>query len=241
MENKKIILVTFAYIKTKEDALIGLYATRETYVKKILKYGGIPIFLPPILDKDLIDLYFNQSDGILVPGGSDISPKMYNENKHPETKIKEKERDEVEFYLIQKALKNKKPLLGICRGCQMIGIVSGGKLNQHIPDVSSLNHTVSEEKGYDELFTQEKHEVRIDRSSKVYKILQTEKIKLNTAHHQSLISVGKDFEIVGKTEDGITEIIEHKDSNYFCFGFQSHIEAMEGVTDKIFEEFINVC
>lgn len=225
----------------KDEDVVYTYATRETYVKKIIKFGGTPIFVPPIYQEDLLDYYYSKSNGILLQGGSDINPEMYNETIQEFTKPKELDRDKVELYLVQRAITDKKPVLGICRGCQMLGIASGGKLVQDIPSIqNTLKHTVSDERGYNELFDADnKHEVYIQKDSRIYDMLGVEKIFLNTAHHQFVKSVGPNFRIVGKTIDGVTEIIEHVDKNYFCFGFQSHIEAMDNeILDTIFLKFI---
>lgn len=240
METKKIVLIPASLLKLKKDTQVPLHVVRDTFLKKIIKFGGFPLILPTVFNKTLIDTYYELCGGILFTGGSDYDPSTYSEKLHAKTEINEPERDLVEQYIFKKALSEKKPILGVCRGAQGLAIASGGKLIQHIEDLGKdVKHGVSEEKGYDELFeTQNLHLVKLTLNSRINNMLNEDEILLNTAHHQAIYSVGNDFKITGKTKDGITEIIEHIDPNYFCFGFQCHIEAMDGLTDRIFEEFI---
>jgi len=187
-------------------------------------------------DYTIIDYVLQNANAILFAGGSDFDPKYYNQQKHEKTEVSDPERDEFEINLMQKAFENRIPVLGICRGAQCMTIASGGSLIQHIPDISTQKHDVEE---YDNLFDDTTHHlVKINTDTRIYDILKSDSIVLNTAHHQAVDKVGKDFRIAAFAEDGIIEIIEHIDQSYFCFGFQSHIEAMSGPTDAIFEKFI---
>lgn len=241
-KQKPKILITSAYFKLKEEDKVGFHAIRETYAQKIIKHGGIPIFIPSINNENLVEEYLKLANGILIPGGNDINPKLYNSKKSKFTEIKEEERDYFEYTLIQKSIEKKIPILGICRGCQMLGIASGGSLYQHIPNINQnkIQHMVDKEKGYNELFEDRNyHEIKIDKNSKIYSLIKTDNIKVNTAHHQAIKKLGSNFRIVARSNDNIVEIIEHTDKNYFCFGFQFHIEAMANQeSEKVFKEFI---
>ena len=238
-ELKPIIFIPSATHKTKPDSSVPMLFTRKTYIKKIIELGGIPIIVPSLIsnnDNLILDYTLQNADAILFAGGSDFDPRYYNQEKHEKTEIADTERDEFEINLMKKAFENRVPVLGICRGAQCMAIASGGSLIQHIPDISTQKHDVEE---YDNLFDNTTHHlVKINIGTRVYDILKCDSIVLNTAHHQAVDKVGKDFRIAGLAEDGTVEIIEHIDQNYFCFGFQSHIEAMSGPTDIIFEEFI---
>jgi len=241
MRNKEILTV-MAYFKNKEDSKVGAYFVRETYYLKLKRFGLNVNFLPPLWNEGLVDEInemYDKSHGILLMGGSDVNPIVYGSEMHKETKVKEPERDMLEINLVKKALAEKKPLLGICRGCQIIAVASGGTLYQHIPELTNLKHGVSEDLGYDGLLSEDNyHEVFIERNSRIFDILGTDKVKINTGHHQAVKTLGENFMVSGKTADGIVEIIEAKDLNHFCFGFQGHIEAMNDITDKVFEAFV---
>lgn len=227
------VLITLYRFSTNEnfDTICGL---RLAYIKKLLQYNLIPVFVTQDMNQSILETLYQESDGLILPSGGDVNPKRYQENKHPETSMIDDARDELEFYLANKALQDKKPILGICRGCQVLAVVSGGKLIQHIPDITSEKHACD---SYANLLNCT-HEVVIDKNSKIYQILGKEKITVTSGHHQAIKSVGPDFRIVGKSTAGIVEIIEHKDTNYFCFGIQSHFETeTNGTLEPLWQEF----
>ena len=139
--------------------------------------------------------------------------------------------------MLKKILRDRKPFLGICRGCQALAIASGGTLHQHLPDLKlKENHGT---RIYAELFAKDNgHEIFIDPKSKTRRILKTVSLKVNSAHHQAVKTTGADFAVSARSKEGIAEIIEHRDTNYFCFGIQCHLEAMRNSKlDRLFAKF----
>lgn len=208
---------------------------RDSYLKKLIDLDIMPILLSSEMDKKMIDKLYAESDGVFFTGGSDVNPDYYHEEINKKTHNDESDRDVLELYLLEKVFKDKRPFLGICRGCQILAIVSGGALIQDIS--STIPHGLSEGEGYEKLLQHPKHAVIISETSKLYKIIKAETVIVNSGHHQAVKRVGKDFEIVGKSQDGISEFIESKDPNWFCFGVQSHIELLEKPFNLIFEAF----
>lgn len=217
--------------------LVPIHGARSTYIKKLTKYKLFPIFVSPLMTKEMIMEAYNLCDGVYFIAGEDISHSLYTNKKHPETVETEVERDLIEIPLLQIVLKDKKPFLGICRGGQGLAVASGGTLIQHLPDVyPDENHNPN--KKYNELLDSPKHEIRIKKDSKIYRILQMDSIMVNSYHHQAIDNPGTNLEIVGTSPAGVTEIIEHTDPNYFCFGVQSHPEAEENsFMENLFYEF----
>jgi putative glutamine amidotransferase len=217
----------------------NFYALRSNYVEMINKSGGAAIILT--YDYDLIDYYLNLLDGIMIVGGYfDIDPKRYGEKKvHPEVKLN-KIRENFEYELGKKFIKTKVPFLGICNGMQLINVLHGGEVIQHIPDEKKfINHEQSNIKGFAD-YKIAYHNVLIEKKSSLFSITKLEKIKTNSSHHQAVRKAGKGLKIVGRCEDGVIEAIE-KTNHPFCLGVQWHPEFEVSNSDrKIFTHFIKV-
>ncbi|MCX8035285.1 MAG: gamma-glutamyl-gamma-aminobutyrate hydrolase family protein [Candidatus Dojkabacteria bacterium] len=237
MVQKAKIYIPTAQTKLKPESQVYVHMVRETYIMKIIEAGGIPIVIPSIDNEDIINLVLDEADGILLTGGSDIDPQLYNRERHEKTVMKEPQRDIFEISLVQKAMSARIPILGICRGAQILAVANGGELYQHILDITDTKHGADD---YDDLFKPEfRHKVFVQKDSKVFEIIKTEEIEITSAHHQAVKNPGKNMRIVGTTADGITEIIEHEDKDYFCIGFQGHIETQsEDAIKQIFLPFI---
>lgn len=223
-----------------DNPIIPIHGARPSYIKKLTKYNLFPLFVSPLMTEHMIREAYRMSSGIYFIGGEDWSHRLYTDKKHPKTIEAEIERDRMEFPLLQQVLRDKKPVLGICRGSQGLAIASGGTLIQHIPDVfPQENHNPN--KNYDELLINPKHKVHIKKSSKIFNIIKKETLMVNSYHHQAIDYPGKDFQIVGTSPAGVTEIIEHNDQNYFCFGVTSHPEVEENsFMEELFFEFAKV-
>ncbi|HMO01518.1 MAG TPA: gamma-glutamyl-gamma-aminobutyrate hydrolase family protein [Oligoflexia bacterium] len=220
------IIVPFA---TKQDSDfkgdLFYHACASTYVKKCARYGLIPLFVSPLMTPEQIAAIYKLAGGLLLLGGEDIKPSLYNEEPHQETKAQDTGRDELELTICKMALKEEKPILGICRGCQLLTVASGGSLIQHLPDITSINHN---SESYAALVNKNAHKIAIQKNSKAHKIINKEIANVNSGHHQAAKTIGKDFIVSARSiSDNIPEIIEHIKSDYFCFGVQSHPEAME--------------
>lgn len=231
----KTVIVPLATYQN--ERLVPIYGIRSTYIQKLVKYDLLPIFVSPLISRKQIEEIYRFCDGAYFIGGEDFDPKLYGQGKHSQTLATEGKRDDLEIWLLKKILKDKKPFLGICRGIQALAIASGGKLLQHLPDkFSGENHNPN--KNYDDLLTSVKHIILIGKESRIYKLINKQKILANSFHHQAVDQPGKGLNIVGKSEAGVIEILESKDRDYFCIGIQSHPEAEKnGFFEKIFQEF----
>ncbi len=174
---------------------------KKEYTDAIALAGGIPVILP------IIDFGF-QIDGLLLSGGNDISPEQYGESPHEKTKPVPKQKEDFDFLLVRNALDINLPILGVCYGLQLINVSLGGSL---IQDIS--NHRTG------------MHNVCIDKTSKLYKILGQETIEVNSSHHQAIKSLGNKLRVSAVADDGIIEAIESTDNTYVV-GVQWHPERI---------------
>ena len=215
----------------------GSYFMPTVYANAIIQAGGIPVLIPLIPEKD-IDELCEKLDALFVTGGEDIDPSYYNENPHVHLKRITPKLDKMEFTLIQKMLKLDKPYIGVCRGLHMLNIVMGGSLYQSI-------HSQREEPVMQHLQiairTHRSHPVKVNKDSRLYKILGEDAFKVNSFHHQAVNKVGENLKVVARATDGIIECVESTQHN-FVFGFQWHPEefAVDGDegSKKIFKEYI---
>ncbi len=206
----------------------GYYKLLINYYNVIIDSGGIPF--TTCCNDSLIDYILENADGLLFTGGLDIDSKLYNEEPHKENKTSLEIRDTFEMKLMRKALEMKKPILGICRGCQLLNVALGGKLNQHVE-----NHLHLEDR------TKISHKVILE-DGIVKGICNVNEIDVNTVHHQVISDIGENLKVECYNEDRHIEGISYKNS--FALGVQWHPEMLcneNNEHSKIFKEFIKQC
>jgi putative glutamine amidotransferase len=234
----KKILVPMAVVQLQDKTIAPLHFARATYIKKLVKYGLMPVFVSSIMTEEMLSDAYSQCS-VLFMGGSDFNPQTYNEEALETTQANEPARDDLELFLLGKVMADKKPYIGICRGCQALNIANGGTLYRHIPDiVKEEQHGIGEGKTYDDLALNPKHVVTLKSDSKAFSLMNTPTVMVNSGHHQSVKEVGKNLTVSGVSPEGIVEVIESTDTNHFCFGIQSHPEAENtSFFEEIFEAF----
>lgn len=191
-------------------------------------------------DYHLIDDYLASLDGLMVVGGYfDIHPKRYGDEKiHHTVKLNEV-RENFEYELGSKAIKTSVPFLGICNGMQLINVLHGGKVIQHIPDEKSLmDHEQSHHAQFKD-YTKPYHQVKIGKNSRLFSIIGQETIETNSSHHQAAKHVGVGLTASAHAIDGVIEAVE-KPSHPFCIGVQWHPEFEVSSADKkLFQAFVD--
>ncbi len=173
-----------------------------------------------------------ECDGLLMPGGVDIEPARYGQETDEKCGKIDLARDAAEWWMLEAFLPTGKPLLGICRGIQMLNVFQGGTLHQHIDGHSDFK---SRSTGC--------HKVNVTAGSPLDKILDTPQFFVNSLHHQVVDTLGKDLEICALSEDGYVEAVVHT-AHPFCLGVQWHPEHMYRkikLQRKIFEAFVKAC
>ena len=171
-----------------------------SYVSSVEQAGGRPLLVPP--SADAIDETLDALDGLVLSGGADIEPSAYGAEPHPETTFVQPDRDRAELALLEAALEREMPVLAICRGMQILNVLHGGDLHQHLPDrVGHAGHR--ETHGVFSV-----HEVRLEPGSRIGKLIGRERTEVRSSHHQGLERVGEGLEVAGFAEDGSIEAIE---------------------------------
>lgn len=232
---KPIIGITTS--RTTIQGSIPQIGSSESYLQAVCTAGGLPVLIPFMLDNAELAFLFSHLDGLLIPGGPDIDPKLYQGTSHPEVYGVDPERDRAEILLVQKAVESKKPFLGICRGIQVINVALGGKLFSHIPDQlpGALRHAWYPDIPRDYLA----HTVKIDTDSRLYKILGSETVETNSLHHQGISQAGRGLKPVAWAPDGLIEAVELEE-HPFGLGVQWHPENLQALPEMrtLFSAFI---
>ena len=228
-----IIGITLDYEENGGYSKFPWYAIRENYLSCLHKFGAIPF---PLFHQNSVNDYFLKTlDGLVITGGNfDINPSLYSENTNGSRNIKNK-RTNFEIEIFKKFLKTSKPILGICGGEQLMNVATGGDLIQDIN--ASIETNVEHEQTNPR--NEVSHEVTIKSNSKLFQIINKDKIKVNSAHHQSVNKTGENFIASALASDEIIEAIEHT-QHPWCLGIQWHPEFL--ITDAdiaIVKDFIN--
>ena len=217
-----------------------IYCNNRAYVHAIEHAGGIPMLIPMLHDMSLLEALLMRLDGIIFSGGVDIQPRYYQEEKQPWLKEVDERLDEMEMHLMRQALQKDMPILGICRGMQLLNVALGGTLYQDITTEfpGSMEHC-RRELSRNALI----HNVRIAEGSRMEQVLGTNEIWSNSLHHQAIKAPGKGVFISGRAEDGIAELLEVPNSR-FVLGIQGHPEEMymtEPVYASLFQALVEAC
>jgi putative glutamine amidotransferase len=194
------------------------------YLQEIQRAGGLALMIPP--DQHLIDdpnELLDRIDGLVLAGGVDIDPGSYGAEPHAETHGTVPERDRVEIALTRRAVERDIPVLGICRGMQLLNVALGGTLDQHVPD--GVGH--DEHRRNLGTFEGNGHAVRLDPGSLAARAAGEEQHDTLSHHHQAIKAVGDGLAVTGySTLDELPEAIEAP-AHRFVLGVQWHPEADE--------------
>ncbi|MCB9076787.1 MAG: gamma-glutamyl-gamma-aminobutyrate hydrolase family protein [Anaerolineaceae bacterium] len=217
-------------------------AQNKSYTDAILQAGGIPILIPVEVNGYQLMEIFNRVDGILFSGGGDVDPAFYNEKPAVDNLSDiQKERDIHELELMRLTMEQQKPFFAICRGIQVMNVAVGGTLWQ---DVTKQYHNPIR---HDFYYTDNRfpryfiaHEVNVEKSSLLGQILDSERIPVNSLHHQGIKEISPVLRIAACADDGLVEALEVID-HPFGLGVQWHPEELvdeHSSARKIFEAFI---
>lgn len=234
---KPIIGITSSNTKNQYTQIVSL---NQEYVQAIQLAGGIPIILPSVENLEDAIQCISHVDGILFSGGGDIAPYVYGAEPSKWINEMDYKRDVAELFLFEASYSSNLPILGICRGMQLINVACGGTLFQdlHQETDTTLGHSPSSVPR-NQLF----HSVQIKEGSFLEQIMGGTEVLVNSHHHQSLDAVSKNFEVVANAKDGIIEAIWDREKD-FVVGVQWHPEMLVSSYPnflKIFRSFIFAC
>jgi putative glutamine amidotransferase len=190
----------------------------RAYSLAVQRAGGLALLLPP---DDVVaespDELLDMIDGLILSGGSDIDPGSYGAQPHPETGTTWPERDRFEIGLGTRALERDMPVLGVCRGMEMMNVIQGGTINQHVSRLDLHRHTPG-------AFSD--HRVRLEPESLAARVVGAEHTEVKSAHHQGLDVLGEGVIPTGWADDGLVEAVELPGKS-FAVGVLWHPEEDE--------------
>ncbi len=249
-----IIGITLDYEEQQTYSKLPWYALRENYCHAVSSLGAVPLPLPH--EVELVENYLDLIDGLMITGGAfDVSPALYGDKNIHQTVTTKERRTRFEWAITQGCIERKKPILGICGGEQLLNVILGGTLIQHIPDEipNAIEHEQKNPRN------EAGHEVKIVPDTLLHRIIYTSNqqpssyakasddkatsnhINVNTAHHQAVGKPAANVIVNAIAADGVIEGIELP-SHPFCLGVQWHPEYhVDSADKKIFAAFVAAC
>ena len=222
MTKRPLIVVTVGkqnQATTRGEVQLITTGTNVDYVNAVIRSGGAPVLLPRMADRDAIRAIVEAADGVILTGGGDVVSLAYGEEPHDRSKYQDPVRDEMEFEVVQVALERGLPILGICRGLQVLNVALGGTLVQDIP-----TQVPGAVKHYSEgLHTVLLHTIDIEENSLLARVVGGGEMAINTWHHQAAKNVGRGLRINCRAKDGVIEGLESSEGKPIL-GVQFHPE-----------------
>lgn len=210
----------------------------ENYINAVLNAGGIPVILPVLAPGYQITPMLDMCNGLLLPGGGDIDPLLFGEEPLPANGEICPQRDSFEIEITKQALAKGVPILGICRGAQVLNVAAGGTVCQDIKGIiaNPLKHSQEAPRWYPT------HTVVPVAGTLFESIVGSEPIRVNSYHHQMVGHLGSDLIVSAFSLDNVVEAIEYRDNKKFVLGVQYHPEGMWKTDQKanaLFKRFID--
>jgi putative glutamine amidotransferase len=225
------IAVTLGYDLPRNPGQLGVRGA----ILETLAAAGASLRLVSAFDRvPFDDAFLDGLDGLVLPGGPDPHPSRWDEPVHPATVIDEA-RDRLEYDLLAACLERRVPVLGVCRGLQLVNVALGGTLVQDLP-LAPLDHRGPADR------TVLAHELRMLPGSRIAAIAGTTELRVNTAHHQAIGRLGDGLLASGWAEDGYVEAVEWADDGQWLVAVQYHPEdlhAAEPAHLRLFTTFLD--
>jgi len=216
------------------------WVMNHRYYVAVAQAGGAPFMIPLLDDEEALRAMYETLDGVFLAGGVDLDPPSYGEEPHEWCGRTDPERDRVELLLTRWALADGKPILGVCRGMQVINVATGGTLlqdcTQQLP--GSIKHDYFPGAGYERDYLA--HEIDLTEESRLREIFGAERVHVNSMHHQGICQLGEGLMVTAVAPDGLAEALETADGRYVV-GVQWHPEMLvddDAGTRRLFESFI---
>jgi putative glutamine amidotransferase len=237
-----IIGITTQTLEAIPDQLPRCWIMSQRYVHVLTASGAIP-WVVPLLEGNEATLrqIYDRLDGLFLPGGVDVDPATYGESKSELCGRIDAARDWTELLLARWALADRKPVLAVCRGAQLINVAVGGSLYQDVgaqhPDAIKHDHFPIQGRRRDELA----HEVRVAPNSRLHRLFGADTLAVNSMHHQGIARLAPGLRAVATSPDGLIEGVEGGVNGQFLLGVQWHPEDLIEVDPRmrlLFDAFV---
>jgi putative glutamine amidotransferase len=198
----------------------------QRYYEAVAAAGGAPVLIPLLEDRDALRATYDACAGILIPGGVDMDPATYGESPHERLGRIDPDRDRVELQLARWAVADRKPLLGLCRGLQVINVAAGGTLFQDLDAQlpGAIRHDYFPNYGFERSHLA--HDVAVAPSSRLRSLVDLEQLPVNSMHHQGVKQLGTGLVACARASDGLVEAVESANGHWLV-GVQWHPEVFE--------------
>ena len=217
-----------------------LHYIANTYIDALIAMNATPLLIPATQNETVLLSAYHAVDGLLLSGGADINPAYYGEEIDGSEDIDD-ERDMSELKLARWALEEDRPLLGVCRGLQLLNVATGGSLYQDIPsDFTPSTTQDHQESAHRQQRDYLAHTVSLDPASKIAALMGVTTLQVNTLHHQSVKKVGTGLKVVGTSPDGVVEALESPAHRYVV-SIQWHPEELwrkQDAAHHLFASFV---
>ncbi|WP_341931472.1 gamma-glutamyl-gamma-aminobutyrate hydrolase family protein [Streptococcus pluranimalium] len=226
---KPIIGITSTETKVSPDGLMIHSSVSRHFARAVIKAGGVPIHIP-VCSPDMAESYVSMIDRLILSGGQDVQPSLYQQDNDKDTSLYFPERDDFEFALVQEAIRQKKPIMGVCRGIQLYNTVQGGSLNLDIKGHQHENPEVLV------------HGISVEKGNAIHDIFGN-KGDVNSLHHQSIKDLAPGLNILARdSKDETIEAVQSRDKRSFL-GVQWHPEYLLDINPKsqsLFNYFLSL-
>jgi len=229
--------IALAAFRIQKPGSTPAYSSREELVRAILAAGGRPYLLPSALPLEDIPEVLSEFDGLFVSGGGDIHPDFFGGEMHPSVAGVDRERDTFEITLCQQAVEMDMPVLGICRGQQVLNVAMGGDL---VVDIPSMLPGAGRHQWWPHYERGRlSHSVTLKSGSQLAEIMGGKEFMVNSLHHQSVKNLGKGLKVVATAPDGVIEALEMPGKR-FVVSVQWHPEWLQNLEPmrRIFKAFV---
>ncbi len=193
----------------------------EAYVRAVESAGLVPLIVPPSLSPEQARAVVDRVAGVVLTGGEDIDPSCYDAHRHPATQKSHPKRDATELALVEAAREAKRPLLGICRGMQLLNVALGGSLVQDLgmQRPSDVPHSLETSR------THRVHSLTILERSRLAAAIKQKQIEVNSLHHQAVDELAPSLRATAYAPDGVVEAVETRD-DWWVLAVQWHPEEL---------------
>jgi putative glutamine amidotransferase len=236
-----VIGITTQTLDAVPGELPRCWVMSQRYVNVLTQVGAIPWVIPLTPDMAMLREVYERLDGVFLPGGVDMDPQQYGESRLPVCGVTDLDRDRVEVALVRWAMEERKPVLAVCRGVQVLNVAAGGTLYQDLADWcdAAIKHDYwpNEPRQRTDLV----HEVIVEPQTQLASIMGAGRGTVNSMHHQGIKHLAPGLVVNARAPDGLIEGVEGQDDDGFLLGVQWHPEELvERMPEarRLFEAFI---